>query len=98
MSTLLRKSGNNQRILAEFDATTPLNYKDGGKDVLTISGSGSTAFLSSVKLRVAVSGRDTGTSAQLDTGVERVASASTGQLSVATASATGSTGVYLVRA
>jgi hypothetical protein len=97
MSTLLRKSGNNQRILAEFDAT-PLNYKDGGKDVLTISGSGSTAFLSSVKLRVAVSGRDAGTSAQLDSGVERVASASTGQLSIATASTAGSTGVYLVRA
>jgi hypothetical protein len=96
MSTLLRKSGNNQRILADFDNV--LNYKDGGKDVLTISGSGSTAFLSSVKLRVAVSGRNTGTSDELDSGVERVASASTGQLSIATASQAGSTGVYLVRA
>jgi hypothetical protein len=97
MSTLLRKSGNNQRVLAIYAATS-LNYKDGAKDVLTYTGSGSSAYLSSVKLRVGVSGRNAATSAQLDSGVERVAASSTGQLSISTASTAGSTGVFLVRA
>jgi hypothetical protein len=100
MSTLLRKSGTHTGVLAIFNATTAnsLNYKDGGKDVFTYTGSGSTSYLSDVEVRVGVSGRNAGTSAQLNSGIERVASASTGQLSIATASQAGRTGVYLVRA
>jgi hypothetical protein len=98
MSTLLRKSGNNQRVFAVYEAASSLNYKDGAKDVLTYTGSGSSAYLSSVKLRVGVSGRNAATSAQVDSGVERVAASSTGQLSISTASTAGSTGVFLVRA
>lgn len=95
MSTLLRKTGNNHAVIGVAGAS---NWKDGGKDFYTYTGSGSSAVLSEVNLRLAVSGRDAGVSDELDSGVERVASSSTGQLSIATASATGSTGVYLVRA